>query len=298
MTTAAPVPVETVGAFEKHTLPNGVVVYYRDSDHSYWAEIQPKRDGGYSGIKDARLTGVSTVVAPFDWRPDNLMKWAARIDCEGVSILAAEGLSQEDAEDMRACLQFLTTGGSIVDALTDARLHHTQTRDDAAERGTNVHKHALQALADGRPVPSFDRLTVEEAGCARGVMGFWHECEPEPLASEHVVADRDLRVAGRLDLICRIGAGRYAGATALLDAKTSAFLPIKHHVQIAGYRHCADKSGLPGTDLGLILQVRPDGSYELVKAQATPEDFALAVSVYRRNGAIQSACNQARKAAA
>ena len=33
---------EGYGAFEVHELPNGTRVFYRDSDHSYWGEIQKK----------------------------------------------------------------------------------------------------------------------------------------------------------------------------------------------------------------------------------------------------------------
>src|SRR5690242_20559111 len=126
-----------VGALERHTMPNGIEVYYRDSDHSYWSDVKinPKVPGGFSGT--GRLTGISTVVGPFDWRPDNLMRWAARVNGEGVAALASEGLSQDDLEDMRACLQFLTSGDSIWQALSDARLLYDQARDDAAQRGTN-----------------------------------------------------------------------------------------------------------------------------------------------------------------
>lgn len=276
---------EMIGAFERHLLPNGVEVFYREADHSYYAEVK-QAGSKVTGVRDARLTGVSTVVAPFDWRPDSLMSWASRIDLAGVAALAAEGLSLDDGDDMRACLDWLRDGEAILAALTDARLHHTQARDDAAQRGTNVHKHALQALATGSAVPDFSAMTEEEAGYARGVMGFWHETEPEPLLAEHVVADLELRVAGRLDLIATIGAGPYAGRTLVVDAKTSGFLPVKHHAQIAGYVGCAARCGLADPEGGLILQVTPDGGYRLIPVCASWEDFVLAVHLYRRASAI------------
>lgn len=283
---------EKVGDAELHTLPNGTQVVYRDRDHSYWTSATALPNG--TSKCSGRLTGISSVVAPFDWRPDNLMRWAANLNCDGVAALAAEALSTDDAEDMRAGLAWLASGESITGALENARLHYTQARDDAAARGTAVHKHALHALATGESVPRRDELTDEEWGYARGIIAFWHECEPEPVCAEQVVFDAGLAVAGRLDLIADV---LYCGVRhrAVIDAKTSGYLPTKHHVQIAGYRHCAATSGLGETEIGLILQVFPDGSYELVPACATPDDFRAAVDVYRRAARVQRDLTQALK---
>lgn len=291
----APLDIERVGDAEWHTLPNGLRVVYRDRDHSYWkgATVLPDSTSKCSG----RLTGISTVVAPFDWRPDNLMKWAGNLNCEGVAALFAEAVAAESLDEMRASLRWLTSGESITNALMDARLHYTQARDDAATRGTNVHKHALQALAEGKPVPDFAAMTDEEAGYAHGIVGFWHECEPEPEYAEAIVFDPDLGVAGRLDLIATV---TYNGLRhrAVIDAKTSGFIPTKHHVQIGGYRYCAERSGMGETEIGLILQVAADGTYTLIPSCATPDDFRAAVDVYRRAGRVQRDLTQTLKATA
>lgn len=293
------VTAEQVGDAELHTLPSGVQVVYRDRDHSYWAGATALADG--SAKCSGRLTGISTVVCPFDWRPDNLMAWAARTNAAGIAALAAEGLSQEDVENMRACLTFLTSGESIEDALTQARLRYADARDDAATRGTNVHKHALHALATGDPVPRRKDLTVEEWGYARGIMAFWHECEPDPFFAEQVVADPELGVAGRFDLICDLTLNG-CRQRVVADAKTSGFIPTKHHVQLAGYTHCAEVSGLVpeeghgSLDCALILQVTPEGGYDLVPSEAEREDFTAAIDVYRRAARIQRETNATRKA--
>jgi hypothetical protein len=287
---------ELIGAFEEHTLPDGSRVYYRDRDHSYWSAIKTKA-GDYAGT--GRLTGVSTVVAPFDWRPDNLMRWAARQNCDGIATLAADGLSLEDAEDMRVAFSFLTSGDSIWQALSDGRLLYSDRRDDAAARGTNVHKFALGALADGHPVPALASMSEEERGYARGVMAFWHELEPEPLSSETIVCDRDLAIAGRLDLIATLHGTyrgrRFNGERCLIDAKTSGFIPAKHHAQVAGYAHCAQACGFEACDVLLILQVGADGSYELIDVTATSEDFQVVVDLYRRAARINRDAGRDRK---
>lgn len=292
---------EMVGAFEKHVMPDGSLVYYRDSDHSYWRDIKRDPKKGYGGT--GRLTGVSTVVAPFDWRPDNLMRWAARTNCDGIAALAADGMGADDVHEMRACLRFLATGDGIWNALADARMLYSDRRDDRATQGTNVHKFGLAALAEGQPVPVFPSMTDEEKGYARGIMGFWHECEPEPIASEQVVLHSELGVAGRLDLLATLHGTyrgrRFAGERALVDAKTSGFISTKHHVQVAGYSSCAEASGHDPVDLMLVLQVGPDGSYELVDVQADADDFETAVQIYRRAARIGNAARkQAREAIA
>lgn len=280
--------------FEIHDMPNGSAVYYRDSDHSYWGAVNvngPK----VTGVAAQRLIGVTTGIAPLDFRPDNLMRWACQRECDGVAVLAADALSQEHIADMRASLAWLQTGETVRNALADARLLHTDTRDDAASRGTNIHKHALHALATGQAVPAFPQMTEEEQGYALGVMAFWHDHEPDPLLSEQIVFSATHRVAGRPDLIATIG-----GKRVLVDAKTStsSFIPAKHHAQLAMYDLCAEECGVGGTDEGWILMVKADGTYEVVIGEATREDALAALTVYRAAGRITGACNRARKAAA
>lgn len=290
------IPITAVGDAELHTLPNGSQVVYRDRDHSYWQSASVGA-GGVSKCS-GRLTGVSTVVAPFDWRPDNLMKWSARLNGEGVATLAAEGLSLEEGDDMRAALAFLTSGDSIWQALADAKLLYLQVRDEAADRGTAVHKHALHRLATGARMVDLDALTPEEQGYARGVMGFWHECEPVAKYAEQVVYHPDLGVAGRLDLICDLTWNGVRYRDAVVDAKTSGFIPNKHHVQISGYEDCAIESGLldAPAEAGFILQVTAAGGYELIPVTSTREDFHVAVDLYRRAARIGREAGAARRA--
>lgn len=289
-----------IGPFEEHRLPSGVTVYYRDSDHSYWSGIKGTEEKGYTGT--GRLTGVSTVASPLDFRPDNLMKWAAHLQGHGVSVLAAEGLSLEDVEDMRGALQWLATGDSVWNALEEARLLFSDRRDDAASRGTNVHKHGLHAMAEGRPVPDLSLLTAEEQGFVRGIMAFWHECEPEVLQAEQVIAIPEHGVAGRFDLRARLHGTyrgeRLGGAVCMVDAKTSGFVPAKHHGQLAGYDLGAITSGFGPSDRQMILQVDAFGRYELIDGQGTHDDFLDALRVYRASGRINRECGKARRAAA
>lgn len=272
MTTLSP------STFEIHKLPNGVEVPYRDSDHSYWREMVSGGDG-FKG--KGRLTGVSTVVGPMDWQADNLMGWAAKLELQGVCQLVDQGLDPawfKDAEMLRS-------------ALSDNELTWRHIRDQAGTRGTNVHLHALHALANGEQI-AFDELTEEERGYAQGVAGFWMDHEPRVLAAEAVVADLELGVAGRLDLMCEI-----AGRRVVLDAKTSRYLSPKFTAQLAGYALLAEASGYGAVEGGVILQVQPDATYRMVEVDLDAEDFLAALQVYRRAGELKKQLRKAEKAA-
>lgn len=278
-------------SFEFHTMPNGTTCVYRESDHSYWREAN-----GDSG--KGRLTGVSTVVAPYDWNPDGLMKWACRLNHDGIATLASLGLSQEEPDDMRAELDWLLTGERITDTLAAHDLDHTSQKEKRGREGTNVHQHALHALATGQELPSYDKLTDEELGYAEGILRFWRENQPVTLCSEVVVFSDALGIAGRFDWSGGLNAGDFKGSFALLDAKTSGYLSTKFHVQIEGYRKCSADAGFKPTDLGLILQVKPDGMYDLIPSCATEQSFLNAVNVYRDAARIGREQNAARKTSA
>lgn len=279
--------------FEQHRMPSGGTVFYRDADHSYWLSIEQKADD-WKG-KD-RLTGVSTVSGPFDFKPDLLINWSARTTREGVCEVYHESIAGvEDGLDLD--LSWLASPESIKKALSDRGVSHDNVRDDAADRGTKVHKHALYALAQGKMLAEHDKLNEVEQGYARGIEECWLEHDPETLQAEQVVMDASLLVAGRFDWRGRFRrqCGRpwcacmemVRGGVAMLDAKTSGFIPLKHHVQVAGYMHCTSSSGFGYCDMGMILQVGPDGGWQLIPCRATRKDFKAAVKVYRRAAHIQ-----------
>lgn len=253
------VDLEAFAPWEAHELPDGSTIFYRDSDHCYVTEIhRPKND--WIGVKGTRLTSVTTAVRPMDFNPDALLRWAVG--------LANQGIDWQ------------------------------QERDSRAKSGTAVHKYALHALATGRLLPDFDALTDEERGYALGVQAFWHEHEPTAEFSEQIVYSRTHRVVGRADLFAYVGPA-WDQKRVLIDAKTSAsaFIPAKHHGQLALYDLCAAECGVGGTDEQWILVVRPDGSYELVVCQATHEDALAALQVYRAASRIGSAMAKQRNGA-
>lgn len=255
-------------------LPNGRL-YFVEADHSYW---RCKPDGG----RGKRLTGVSTVCAPYDFRPDALLRWVERLTLEGVSL----GFHGETVPDDPHLLR---------QRLDQEGLRWEQLRDDAAERGTNVHEQTLHALAAGDDIPNLDELPPEHRGYGQAVLKWWMDRDPDPTHSEQVVLHDEHGFAGRLDLRARIRKGPYKGAIALPDLKTSGFIATKAHAQVAGYDLGAVTSlDVEPADVLLVIQVGPDGTYTEVPVQATHEDFLVALDLYRRAARINGAARKAR----
>jgi hypothetical protein len=279
--------------FEIFTLPNGGEVHYRDSNHQYFKGQKAKPDGSIAGV--GRLKGVSGAVGCFDGSPDNLMGWAAKLEIYGVSQLLEkqfEAWRQAGEPPLDGSeLGWLSDPEAIIEALKANDLTWRDVRDQAAHRGTAVHKHALQALAMGQQV-AFDELTEEESGYAQGITGFWLEYEPKVIGAELVVADLELGIAGRLDLLCELN-----GRTVILDAKTSKHLYSKMAVQVSGYALLAERSGYGKVEGGAVLQVFPDGTHKLIEFDVEPADFLLAVDVADRKRALEKVLRDGERAA-
>lgn len=271
MSTQLAIPVtehELVGPFERITFPNGTEVSFRESDHSYWREIKPKAGGEFSG--SGRMTGVSTLCGPYDFRPDGLLRWVERLTLEGVS----RGFSgQRVPQDPHALRQLLQ----------NKELRWEQIRDQAGERGTNVHELFLKRLAAGQEIPDLGELPKEQRGYGQAVLKWWLDRSPEPLHAEQVVASHEHGFAGTLDLRCRISGAFHSGVV-IVDAKTSGFLSAKMCAQPAGY-----DLGVISSELGdqadhlMILQLSEQGSYnEVWLGGVEHEHFLLALRVYRQ----------------
>lgn len=256
-------------------LPNGTRLYYVDADHAYW---RCKDDGG----RGKRLTGISTVSGPFDFRPDGLLAWVERLTLEGVARAFAGREVPSDPHVLRANLQ-------------SSGLRWEQLRDEAADRGTSVHMEILHALAAGDDVPPLDRLPEEHRGYGQAIMAWWVDREPEVLQAEQVVLSDEHGFAGRLDLRCRVHRGVLAPELWVVDAKTGGFIPTKAHAQLAGYDLGATLSGLgEAADRLVILQLREDGTYRELTAHATHKDFLNGLAVYRGAGRINNAARKDR----
>ena len=239
------------GPFERHELPSGAVVWYRDSNHSYYSEIEEK-GGKWIGPNASRLPSPSTVAKVYDLQKADRMSAAA----------ARAGMEWFERKDRRAT------------------------------EGTNVHEKVLEILAAGERIPSLADVDETERGYAQGVIAFWSDVQPEPIASEQVVYSADFKFAGCVDLIATID-----GKRTICDLKTG-FIGESAHVQLGGYEQAANESDFGPVESTLILKVYDDGTYDEFPGLAGPDDFIAALDIYRRAKTLGKGVREQIKAAA
>lgn len=278
--TSPQVQVEDCGPFKRYTFPSGDVVAFKEETHAYYTDCKQQTKKGevvWTGT-NPRFTGVSTVVKPFDYSPDQLMRWAANQDHEAIVELFGG--------------QELPTDPAIVRArLRGNEMAWDQRRDAKADTGKAAHEKVLHQLAIGQE-PDIGVLAPKERGFGQAIYRWWVARNPEVLHAEQVVCSAANRVAGTLDLRVRmdstIGLDHREGIV-LVDAKARGFIPASSLGQVAGYDKCVVDCGLgdPADHL-LILKLREDGDFEEIWVDdgLPPEErhanFMAGVRVYRQ----------------
>lgn len=220
---------------------------------------------GYS-IDGQRATGVTTALKAL---PKELTRWAARTVATYV------------ATNPEHVMGMLRTGGQAptVDFLTGLPF---QKRNDAAVRGTAVHKLA-ERVVKGEEVEVAEHLV----GHVESYIRFLDDFNPTSVHEELVVASREHLYAGTLDSIQDIpGLGRV-----LVDYKTGNGIYGETGLQVAAYRFAdryLDSEGneqpmIPVDDT-YVLHVQADGYalYPLLADEEAFETFLLVLNVYRR----------------
>lgn len=226
-------------------------------------------------IDGQRATGVTTALKAL---PKELTRWAARTVATYVAT---------NPENVMAMLR---TGGQAptVDFLTGLPF---QKRNDAAVRGTAVHKLA-ERVVKGEEVEVAEHLV----GHVESYIRFLDDFNPTSVHEELVVASREHLYAGTLDSIQDIpGLGR-----ALVDYKTSNGIYGETALQVAAYRFAevclinGEEQPMPEVDLTYVLHIQHDGYalYPLKADEETFESFLAVLTVYR--GLIQEVRKQKR----
>ena len=140
-------------------------------------------------------------------------------------------------------------------------------RDDAADRGTQVHA-AAEAMMRGQPV-DYDNTRSDAMPYIAAFEQFLVEHKPEPTHIETTVASRVGMYAGQLDLKCTM-----KDIPVLIDIKTSSKVTDKMALQLAAYNwaefHVVDGKAQPWepVEWAAILHLRPSGRYSLVRMDA------------------------------
>lgn len=279
--------MKTVGAFQEHELPNGEKVYYRDRDHAYFTAIN-----GDKGV--GRISSPSTIAKWCDPDPSKLMGWAGRKDVEGVAELLSGVTGETDADALLDALGWMTDSEQLYRALKDNKLTWRDRRDARGDEGTLAHKAFEDALRG---------IKTQAAGPAapyiEAVNQFMDD-HPSLIALnvEQVVYSKAHGYAGRFDARVSYqddpeGPPEYW----LLDLKTSRYIALAYHYQLALYEMAARECGVGETDKQFILQVGERG-YRLIENVATPEDARQCLDLYRGSKEVGKLARAAERAAA
>jgi hypothetical protein len=105
----APTTIEAPNV-ERHEMPNGSAVYYRDSDHSYWKEYDGRSVKG-------RVPGISTIAKAGTGdtgSADGLMAWAVKLARQGIDFKAKREESALIGTAVHRILEALANGENII----------------------------------------------------------------------------------------------------------------------------------------------------------------------------------------
>jgi hypothetical protein len=146
-----------------------------------------------------------------------------------------------------------------------------ESRDAAANRGTEVHKHA-EKLVHGDEVEVPDELM----GYVESAAKFLDEWRIKPVMVEETVAFPKWNYAGTFDLVAPDPQGR----SAIWDYKTSqSGIYGETALQLAAYANAplyrgADDEGLemPAIEVGYAVWIRPDG-YDVYEMDISEQSF-------------------------
>lgn len=155
-----------------------------------------------------------------------------------------------------------------------------QKRDDAAARGTEVHDLA-ERVVNGESVQVPEHL----ADLVTGYVEWLDAFQVEPILTEQAAANRKWQYAGKFDAIVRMGNGPLAGATVLVDWKTSKGVYGETGLQTAAYARCefygedGDEHPMPAIDATAVVHIQP-GESTCYALSPTPEAIDQAFKVF------------------
>jgi hypothetical protein len=235
------------------TTPSGIHIVYTDSNHRYKI--------GRDKESLSFVPSVSTILN--DTLPKNLSGWAEKGAVEGVQQLAGRGV---DIAFMSADV--------LLEKMKAHNLRYWQRRDQAADRGTEIHK-AFEELGKGK-IPKLKNYPDSLRGYVQGVCKWWSDFEPTVLHNEIMVASMEHGYAGRMDLVCDTNNGRF-----IVDLKTSSAVRESHHFQLAGYEVALEESGYGEVDGKAVLRVDEWGKYQFVESWARPSQFVALLGSFQ-----------------
>lgn len=203
---------------------------------------------------------------------------------DGVTTLIGDGMRKKALEfwSAKATAQYAVDNWEDLALLSptkrfeELRNSRFKERDEAARRGTEVHKLA-EAAARGEEIHPPEEI----AGHVEAAVKFLDDFKVQPILMEAPVAHRTGNYAGTLDLVFR--SPLFPGRTFIADWKTTrSGIYGETALQLAAYRYAdfymEDGEEKPMADLGITdavaIWIRADG-YTVYDMDAGPDSFNL-----------------------
>lgn len=162
------------------------------------------------------VTGVTTILGGGIPKPA-LIRWAPKVVAEWVA-------NPENRSELDSLLY-----GSTTDAIKFLAGLPNQLRDDAAERGTEVHDLAEQLNLTGEVNAPDDLL-----GFITGYLDFMDTWQITPVLAENIAGNREHWYSGKFDLIAT-SPYLAGGRPVMIDLKTSKGVYLETALQCAAY---------------------------------------------------------------
>lgn len=243
-------------------------------------------EGTGEGGKRARMPSVTTLLDAICPKP-GLPPWSEARGIEGAIEAVRRGEIDPDDADSAAL---------AVDTVRRLRLGAERARDDAADRGLNIHALLEHYMKTGEPPNPADHPEAHW-GYIRALTRWLVEHDPEPVAVEELVCHPEDGYAGRLDLRAIVG-----GRLITFDAKTqeNGGIYLGAHLQVTLYERGAIRCGAEPADALMVVVFDSHGEYDQMAADHGPDLVDIALEFHQSIKPIDSACtsrNSARKRA-
>ena len=235
-----------------------VVVDFEPVKHAYTVHTA-------TGVESFELPSVTKILGVID-KSEALTWWAFTRTVEAMVQMNNDGV-------------FFSTADEAIMYLAEQKVRPIDLRDQAAERGTNVHE-ALSLYAEDNP-PAFHTLAESERAYHKSLAGWIIETRPRFFATEVPVVSLAHRYAGTFDYLRHCDCG--CGGLVLGDAKTSKAIYDSAHLQVAAY--AAAYLELTGVRVchTELLHLRADGlAGEVERGVAELEDFLAVAALHEK----------------
>lgn len=289
--TDAPDPRTVPGAMEhvkRRELPDGSVIEFESASAGWLTKKgEPRRKDwrAYyftpSDGKRVRYPSTSTVLDAL-FPKDGLAPWSEARGIEGA--IEAVRLGLIDPTDP-------ASAAMAVGIVRSEKLGADRARDEAADRGINIHRLLEVYMETGSP-PNPSDHPLDHYGYIRALTRFLLAYDPEPLAVEQLVVHPELGYAGRLDLIARA-----AGRRVLFDAKTSEKCAVyeRAHYQGLMYSLADVACGGEPVDAVEIAVFAANGEFRVMECAASEAKVLAALRHWQESKPVVSVCEAANR---